>query len=278
MPIPTNPPVSSIAATRVTNANEFIESLTISADGKWLYYDSNLPGNADLFRVPAAGGDPEQLTTDRADDFAPDPSPDGQEIAFHSWRSGSRDIYVMRLDGGGIQQITNTPKIQEGLARWSPDGQALVFTQIASPFGVWVARRDKSGHWGEPRQLLNHGFFPLWSPDGKYIAFGNSIFGGVLEMIPVDSGPERTLTQAEGGFAWLVWPKNGPIYYSVHDSRGNSSIWTVEPDGKPPRLLVRLDPLLHAGLRATLAVGNGRIYFSGEDRESDIWVMELQKH
>lgn len=103
MPMPTNPPVMSTAATRVTNANEFIESLTISLDGKWLYYDSNLPGNADIFRISVAGGDPEQLTTDRADDFAPEPSPDGKKIAFHSWRSGSRDIYVMRLDGGGIQ-------------------------------------------------------------------------------------------------------------------------------------------------------------------------------
>ena len=277
LPMPTSPPVSTALATRVTNANEFIESLAISSDGKWLFYDSDLPGNADLFRVPAAGGAPEQLTTDRADDFAPDPSPDGREVAFHSWRSGSRDIYVMRLDGGGVQQVTNTPRLQEGLARWSPDGQALVFTQIAPPFGIWVTRRDKRGHWGEARLLQAGGFFPLWSPDGKSIIFGKSLFGGVLQVIPVDSGPVRTLVAAPGDFAWITWPKNGPIYYSIHDARGNASIWSISPDGGAPRVLVRFDPLLHPSTRSVFAMGNGRLYFSAEDRESDIWVMETRR-
>jgi serine/threonine-protein kinase len=277
LPMPTSPPVSTALATRVTNANEFIESLAISSDGKWLYYDSDLPGNADLFRVPAAGGDPEQLTTDRADDFAPDPSPDGREIAFHSWRSGSRDIYVMRLDGGGVQQVTNTPRRQEGLARWSPDGQALTFTQISPPFGIWVARRDKSGHWGEARLLQAGGFFPLWSPDGKSIVFGKSLLGGVLEIMPADSGAARTLISAPGDFAWITWPKNGPIYYSIHDARGNAAIWSISPEGGAPRLQVRFDPLLHPSTRSVFALGNGRIYFSAEDRESDIWVMETRR-
>jgi Tol biopolymer transport system component len=276
MPIPVHPPVSSIGAVRVTNANEFIESLTLSSDGKWLYYDSNLPGNADLFRVPTAGGDPEQLTTDRADDFAPDPSPDGREIAFHSWRSGNREIYVMPLNGGEVQRITNTPLIQEGLARWSPDGQSLAFTQIAPPFGIWIARRDRNGHWGEPRHRLEEGFFPVWSPDGKFIAFGGSIFGGILNIMPVDSGAARTLVHAPGDFAWIVWPKNGPIYYSIHDSRSNASIWSITPDGGPARLQVTLDPALHASMRSTLALGNGKLYFTAEDRESDIWVMETR--
>jgi Tol biopolymer transport system component len=277
MPMPANPPVSTVLATRVTNANEFIESLSISADGKWLYYDSDLPGNADIFRVPAAGGAPEQLTTDRADDFAPDPSPDGNEIAFHSWRSGSRDIYVMRLDGGGVEQVTNTPRRQEGLARWSPDGQSLVFTQISPPFGIWVTHRDKSGHWGEAKLLQAGAFFPLWSPDGKSIIFGKSLFGGVLESIPADSGPVHTLVDAHGDFAWISWPKGGPIYYTVHDARGNASIWSISPDGGAPHLLITFDPLLHPSTRSVFALGNGRIYFSADDRESDIWVMETRR-
>jgi hypothetical protein len=98
----------------------------------------------------------------------------------------------------------------------------------------------------------------------------------VLEIMPADSGPANPIAKARGELAWMVWPKNGPIYYSAHDSRGNASIWSISTDGKPARLLVTLDPLIHQSLRSVMAFGNGRIYFSAEDRESDIWVMETR--
>jgi hypothetical protein len=79
-------------ATRITNANEYIEVVAVSRDGKWLFYDSNLAGGSDIFRLSLGGGEPERLTTNVADDFYPSPSPDGKEVVFHSWRSGSRDL------------------------------------------------------------------------------------------------------------------------------------------------------------------------------------------
>ena len=274
IPIPTSPPVSSSAATRITNANEVIEALSISADGKWLFYDSDLSGNADLFRLPLAGGEPEQLTTDRADDFAPDPSPDGREIAFHSWRGGSRDIYVQRLDGGGVQQVTNSPQ-QEALARWSPDGKSLVFTNLAPPFGIWTIRRDDAGHWGKPRQLRSTGFFPLWTSDGKSIVFGASLFESVIMIMPADSGEARPLVDTHGIIAWMSF-KDGLLYYAIHEAGGNTSIWSMSPAAGAARLLVRFDPVLHPSYRTVITVGNGRIYFSSDDRESDVWVMDVR--
>jgi Tol biopolymer transport system component len=276
LPIPANPPVMTTEATRITNTNELIEAMNISADGKWLYYDSNLSGNVDIFRLSLGGGDPEQLTTDPADDFAPDPSPDGREVAFHSWRGGSRDIYVMRLDGGGVQRVTDTPR-QEALARWSPDGKALVFTDLSPPFGVWISRRDAAGRWGSERQLQSGGFFPFVSPDGRLVAFTDGVFGGRIEAMPIDSGPERTIFNGTVGASWAVWPKDGPLYLSLHDAQANASIWSVAPTTGASRLLVRFDPRLHPSYRTTIAVGNGRIYFTSEDRESDVWVMEARR-
>ena len=191
LPIPTNPPVTTVAATRVTNANETIETMSISPDGKWLLYDSDLTGNADIFRLSLAGGEPEQLTTDPADDFSPITSPDGKEVAFHSWRSGSRDIYVMRLDGGGVQQITHSPR-QEAQANWSPDGRALAFTDFTTGDGLWIVRRDGSGHWGEPVQRRVGGSSPVWSPDGRSLAFFGSVVGGSLGFGP-GAHPDRRL-------------------------------------------------------------------------------------
>jgi Tol biopolymer transport system component len=101
LPIPPEgAPTSAAAATPVTSGEQVIENLSVSYDGRWLIYDSNLAGNADVYRLPVAGGEPERLTNDASDEFAPVLSPDGAEIAFHSWRTGSRDLWVQPLDGG----------------------------------------------------------------------------------------------------------------------------------------------------------------------------------
>ncbi len=85
------------AATAVTSGTQVIEN--DSTDGSWIYFDSDVSGVSELYRQRLPDGEPEQLTTDPSDEFSPDPSPDGRELAFHSWRSGSRDLYVMPLHG-----------------------------------------------------------------------------------------------------------------------------------------------------------------------------------
>src|SRR5437867_3810952 len=77
IPIPTDGPVSVDRATQVTTGNQTVESMALSPDRRWLYFDSDRSGNADLYRMPARGGEPEQLTTNLADDFTPNVSPDG---------------------------------------------------------------------------------------------------------------------------------------------------------------------------------------------------------
>ena len=278
LPIPTNPPVLTTGATRLTNANEYIEQLAVSPDGKWIVYDSDLTGNADIFRLSLAGGEPERLTTDPTDDFSPVVSPDGKEVAFHSWRGGSRDIYVMRLDGGGIQQVTHSPH-QEALAQWSPDGKAIAFTRIEAGDGIWIVRRDASGRWGEPVQRRAGGSLPVWSPDGKWLAFVTDPQGGSLLAIPADSGGERMIidgsTNADATPSVAYWATDGLLYFQRQDKRGNASFWSVSPTGGAPRLLVRHDPALHSSARGTFSVGHGRLYFPSEDRQSDVWVMDV---
>src|SRR6267143_3065468 len=109
LPIPTAAPVTTAGAAAVTRGNQVIEAMRASRDGRWLLYDSVLRGNADIYRLPIAGGPVEQLTNEPADEFAPDLSPDGSEIAYHSWRTGTRDIEVKPLNGGPIERVTDTP-------------------------------------------------------------------------------------------------------------------------------------------------------------------------
>src|SRR5262245_42657897 len=155
VPIPAHPPVLSSSAIQLTHGSQFVETTLLSRDGRWLYYDSDLSGNMDLYRMALPNGAPERLTSDSSDDFWPEPSPDGREVAFHSWRSGSRDIWVMPLDGGPLQRVTSSPA-QEAMAMWSPDGNRLAYA-IFGVGGIYTVRRV-NGVWQKPVQRLPWGF------------------------------------------------------------------------------------------------------------------------
>ena len=280
MPLPARSGGTTTDATRISNANEYIEQMAVSKDGNWVYYDSNLAGDAELFRIPTNGGEAERLTNNPADDFTPDPSPDGKSFSFHSWRTGSRDIFVQQLDGSGIEQVTHTPR-QEAVAAWSPDGNALAFSELTEAGGIWLVHRDLKGRWGEPVQRLNFGNIPRWSPDGRELLFLKSITARTLLTVPVDSGPARTVMDDSRPGQPIVdlaaWLDTRTILFASHDDRGNALAYTVPASGGTPVPYFRYDPVRHPSLRNNFVVGNGRFYFTSEDRQSDVWVMELRR-
>ena len=276
--IPARLPATEDDAVQLTEGAQVIESASLSPDGQWLLYDSDLGGNMDLYRKRLPDGVPERLTTDSADDFFPDLSPDGRETAFHSWRGGSRDIYVMPMDGGPIQQITSTPA-QESSPRWSPDGQALVF----SPFGVgrggiWVVRR-KDGRWQTPIQRLHWGFQATWSPDGKRLVFGSTLLAGSMWIMPADSGAPRLLADTVGPNAVIgelpSWSEDGRTIYLRSRARDRWVIWAVPLDGRPPQHAVEFDRRNGSTIRGSWNFRRGKFVYSAEDLRSDVWVMEV---
>jgi Tol biopolymer transport system component len=280
LPVPSAPPVTAAAAVPVTTGTQIVENLRVSRDGKWLLYDSNRSGNADVYRVPLNGGEPERITTDPADDFAPDLSPDDQEVAFHSWRTGSRDIYVQPLDGRPLQHVTSSPA-QELVPVWSPDGRTLAFAEGTDVRSIWLVHRDASGAWGPPVKRSSIGSWTDWSPDGKSLVFVTGLTGGSLMVMPADSGPARIVLDAGPSSPQPeepFWSPNGAtIYFKSHDASGNASIWSIPSSGGAPRLLVRFTDPARPSYRPQWAFGAGRFFFPVQDRQSDVWIMEVAK-
>jgi len=115
-----------------------------SADLSWS------PDGQTFAYVDSAGGEMTQLTTDPTPDWTPRWSPDGTEIAFHAYRSGNREIWVMPSDGGPARQLTAHPTA-DIVPTWSSDGREIAF--ISDRGGVrslWIV--DAGG--GEPRRWL----------------------------------------------------------------------------------------------------------------------------
>ncbi|HEU4721783.1 MAG TPA: protein kinase, partial [Gemmatimonadaceae bacterium] len=278
LPVPGGAPVSAATAVPVTTGVQVIENMNVSRDGRWLLYDSDLPGTSDIYRHSLAGGEPERITSDPADDFSPDLSPDGTEVAFHSWRAGSRDLWIQPLDARPVQRITDWPG-HEWTPEWSPDGRAMLFISGVEQRFVWVVRRKADGSWEAPVQRAR-AYWPAWSPDGRSIAFGSALVGGSLLVIPADSGAPRVVLDASKPGVPQVerprWSEDGrTIYFKSHDPQGRASFWSVPAAGGTARLLVRFDDPKRPSYRQQWALGRNRMYFPVEDRQADVWVMDV---
>jgi Tol biopolymer transport system component len=273
--IPAHPPGSIAGATQLTHGSQYIEQVNLSEDGRWLYYDSDLTGNMDLYRIAVPGGTPERLTTDSSDDFFPVPSPDGREVAFHSWRGGSRDIWVVPLDGGPVQRVTSSPA-QEAMAAWAPDGNRLAYSIFTGEGGIWTARRV-NGAWQKPAERTGFGFFPHWSPDGRDLVFSGKLSNGALWIAPADSGAPRLLADTTGPRAlWgdqLEWSEDRRAMYTrSFDAAGNSLFWRIPLDGGAPQRLLTIDAAKRVFGWGT---AGGRLVYTATEQRSDVWVMEV---
>jgi hypothetical protein len=103
-----------------------------------LYFNSDRSGTMQIWRMRGDGTQPEQLTSDDAEDWFPHVSPDGRQMVYLSYAAGttghpaSQDValrlmelddrqsrVLVRLVGG--EGTLNSPS-------WSPDGHHLAFT------------------------------------------------------------------------------------------------------------------------------------------------------
>jgi len=283
VPIPDGAAVDAATAEPLTTGNQVVEAMRVSRDHKWLVYDSDLHGSADIFRIPVAGGQPERLTRGEADEFAGDLSPDGQLIAYHAYEEGSRDIFVQRLVDGRREQVTNS-RFEESFPLWSPDGAALAFHDQSpgrtpgTARGLFVTRRDRVGRWSEPRALREDAGSGSWSPDGRSLIAATV---NTIEVIDADSGPPRVIYARRPGSAdpqvgGAILAEDGrTVFFKSVDDSGRASLWSVPVTGGRPRLMVTFTDLSRPSTRGDFAVGAGRFFFALADRQSDIWVADV---
>ncbi|MGE0760515.1 MAG: prolyl oligopeptidase family serine peptidase [Pirellulaceae bacterium] len=110
-----------------------------SPDGRWLVTtlrtwnpDSNKT-TTNLWLIATDGSSTRQLTSaQEVADSSPVWSPDSRTVAFVSSRSGSQQIWTIRVDGGEAAQLTRFPVDVDNL-RWSPAGTHLAFSAEVYP-------------------------------------------------------------------------------------------------------------------------------------------------
>ena len=280
LPIPDRGVVSVDQAKAVTSGNQVIEAVDVSADGRWIVYDSNLGGRSHIWRVPIDGGTPQQLTNGPADEFGGSLSPDGRFVAYHSWRTGTRDIEILPLAGGEAERVTDTPN-QESYPIWSRDGNSILFLNQLEPYGAFVTTRATEGRWSPPRHVASMRKLGRigWSPQNDSVLM-NDLDGFDIRAEAMDGSGSRVIHRPQPGQprpGQSFWSPNGLIYFKAYDDAGRASFWSISASGGTPRLLARLDDLSRPSSRTDFAVSANRIFFPIEDRQSDIYTVEVTR-
>jgi serine/threonine-protein kinase len=282
LPIPTDAesPVSIRAAEPVTSGNQVIEYMAISPDGRWLAFDSDRTGTADIWRQPLGGGEPEQLTTEATGEFWPNWSPDGREIVFHAFQDGRRHLFVMAADGRERRQITDGTS-DERTPSWGPDGRTIYYIHNfhAPDAELRGVTRGGDGRW-EARTVFRGNVYPPVAspPDGRLVAF---TLNGAVIVARADGDSARVIVprserpgDAQG--AYVSWSRDGrTLYYIAVDPLDRASIWRVRLGGGAPRLLVRFDEPGREWHRFGFTTHGGRFWFTMGDRQSDVWAAEV---
>ena len=150
-------------------------SVDVSPDERWIVFD--LLGH--VYRMPAGGGDAENLTEDSglALNIHPVYSPNGAEIAFISDRLGQNNLWIMGADGSDPRAVFTDMDIRAMEPVWTPDGEYIVVRQTSMgggglfEYGLFMYHRDG----GTGVELVGYTIeMPGWpsvSPDGRYLYF-----------------------------------------------------------------------------------------------------------
>jgi serine/threonine-protein kinase len=206
---------------------------TVSPDGKLVAYSQMTPGESRLVVRQLAGGEP--VTVARwpgAQPAVPAWSPDGARLLHLSPR-GLEIIPAL----GGVSRLlaAQTPDERTGWGAWAPSGEEVVYSSAET---LYVRKLD-----GEATRALSIAakpHSPVWSPDGRWIAFvsGNPQYPTFANLAPSS--------------IWVVRSAGGePIRLSDDRPLHTSPIWT--PDSR------------------------GLLYVSDRDGGRDIYLLRLSR-
>jgi len=172
-------------------ANAVDNLMSVTADGRYVVFQSDRSGSPEIWRANMEGGDLKPLTAGGGNS-QPNLSPDGRWVVYTSEREGIPTLWRIPVDGGESTKLTDTPS---SWPQVSPDGKYIAYAQVSDveppevPLQRHFGRADArlmiipfAG--GEPLKsyavpqtaLLGRGSL-TWTQDGKAIMYKDLVEG-----------------------------------------------------------------------------------------------------
>ena len=237
---------------RATNDKAEDSNPVWTPDSQRIVYSSQRNGIGQIFQVGLDRHPPVQLTVNDSNSNVLDISPDGTKILYSTDRDES-DLWSVNLDHPKELQLTS----ESGIELWpdiAPDGETVAFqtthTTTNDVLNCLILAKSLKFD-AAPTQLAPDGFAPLWSPDGRQVAFLRSS-NGTYDLWAVHStgGDAKPLTTGGLTFAGYTWlpcnrlqtqdfqwsPDSGRLIYCANTS-GVANVWQIGIDGSGPTKL-----------------------------------------
>jgi TolB protein len=235
----------------VYRTSDHIEAPNWSRDGSYFLFNSR----GLLYRLPAAGGTPQQIETGPLDCLNNDHgfSPDGKAIVVSdkSDPDGKSRIWILPAEGGTPRLVTpEGPSYWHG---WSPDGKTLAYVAAR---GSHILNLYTCPAEGGPETRLTHSVGlddgPDYSPDGRFIYFNAARSGNMKlwRMAADGSDPEQLTFENDTrdwfphpspDGRWIVFVSFGTdVAVNEHPPGKSVSLRLMRSSGGNPRVIAHL--------------------------------------
>jgi Tol biopolymer transport system component len=167
-------------------------------------------------------------------------SPDGTGIAFEgrSQTSGDYSLYLYSLNDGKLSTVIEGQlKGGEMLFSWAPDGNRIVFQSAAND--IYVADLTARQH-----TRIDSGWFPTWSPNGRYIAYradGADDPGYIIYDLKTQK--KQQILRGRYVYRSLVWSPDSRCLIYAADGRGDfyGDLLILDLESKKETRVLRLE-------------------------------------
>jgi TolB protein len=224
----------------------------------------------------ADGKNPEQVTAPNERSFGPSWFPDGDQIAFISYRDNRNSLWATSLKTRRERVLLDIGRDIE-YARLSPDGKQVAFNLTdGGIINTWTAAVPG----GQPNQLTFNkelAGFPCWSPDGKFLAYQMKRGDDAHVMIvPSDGGESEQLTFDRGRSWPYSWSPDGDKIVFAGERNGIWNVWWISRSTKQQKRLTNYTKLTAFVRYPAWSPLGDQIVYEYTETTGNIWLMELK--
>ncbi len=226
---------------RLITSGDAVQAVWSPNGVRLAYWGIHKGGQRDIWTIAAEGGKPVPLTEDTAVDWNPVWSPGGKFVYFASDRSGTMNLWRVRVDEQtGKALSAPEPVTLPAAASWyvcfSRDGRRMVYVQPLTRTNIAEVGFDERSEniVGEMR-WITHGSVQTSNPDlsndGRWVvhdSIGSSRED--LYVLQVNAGSHRITNDAYRDRA-PRWSPDGERILFFSDRSGRYALWTIRKDG-----------------------------------------------